>query len=810
MSKHVLYWTTSALALAAAIMAEAPTAAAQNVAKFTLEEIVVTARRREENLMEVPMAVTAITAERIDAAGIKTLDQLSIFTPGLTVDVSANSRLLRILTFRGLSASSGQVFVDGVALAGNGTPYLGALDRIEVLVGPQSVYFGRATFQGALNFVTRAPSEAFQGKVQAEYGSFNVSDFAVTVEGPIVPGKVATSLSVRKYYDGGQYRNYSNPSEKMGQFSNLSYISSTYFTPNDSLTAKLFLDREVEDFGPTAAVALKGNSLPRFGGTGTQIPGVTGGSQELFCDTQGTFGTYYCGAIPEGDEIDPRIISGNFNLTPYLQSIFFGNIIRVPLHFDPNFMTHAGGKSVADMAHLNLDYDFDNSWSFASIAAYHRTKTQSIQTTNYRDTRDVPNPTANQPIPAGQLCCRLPYLSFYLMNQNLFEDINVEARVTSPPDLRLRGTLGASYLRQILHGNFNFGQTKTTPQHVGTASSQEVKTPAVFGGAYYDITPEFHLGVEARYQSDKVTATPFFPINLAAPGRSDTYKSFSPRVTLDYNYAPDSMVFTLFSRGYRRGGFNPGLVGQPQSVLAQLAATGAGLTFAQEKLDNFELGWKSTWMEGRARTTLIGYFQPWRNGQVSDSINFVDPTGSVQRIVVTTNGGVVNLFGLELEAEIAVTENLTVNATANYQGSEIKSYNYLIGNQIHRSIDVVGNSFWGFPVFKSTVSPTYTAPLAGDWDWYARADWKFKGRYNIDATNIAWVGSHSVFDLRLGAKRDDLTIEAYVTNILDDRHFSFAEYGADSSGSTGASIENEIRLAMPRMRAFGLKVSYTF
>src|SRR5687768_13577471 len=101
-SKRILHWGTSLLALAAA-EAATPAIAAQTAQAVALEEIVVTARRREENLMEVPMAVTAITADKIQATGIKTLDQLTAYTPGLTIFGSATSRILRTLTFRGLS-----------------------------------------------------------------------------------------------------------------------------------------------------------------------------------------------------------------------------------------------------------------------------------------------------------------------------------------------------------------------------------------------------------------------------------------------------------------------------------------------------------------------------------------------------------------------------------------------------------------------------------------------------------------------------------------------------------------------------------
>src|SRR5204863_848461 len=135
---------------------------------------------------QVPITISAVTSDQIQAAGIKDLGKLSAYTPGLTLETGLASPLSRNLNFRGLSVSSGQVFVDGVSLAGSGTPYLGALDHVEVLVGPQSVYFGRSTFQGALNFVTKAPADKFGGKVTAEIGNYGTYDVALMAEGPVV------------------------------------------------------------------------------------------------------------------------------------------------------------------------------------------------------------------------------------------------------------------------------------------------------------------------------------------------------------------------------------------------------------------------------------------------------------------------------------------------------------------------------------------------------------------------------------------------------------------------------------------------
>ncbi len=774
-----------------------------------LEEITVTARRTEENLMAIPMAISAVSADAIQSAGIKDMRTLAAYTPGLHIDQGLTNNLTRTLTFRGLSTSSGQVFVDGISLAGNGTPYLGALDHVEVLVGPQSVYFGRATFQGALNFVTKKPADHFAGRAYGEFGSYGTHEVALTLEGPIVEDKLGVRITGRGFGTDGQWRNSSQPDQTMGSRSSRSFIGTAYFTPTDEITAKVFVDHEWDDSGPPAAIALKGNSLPQFGGSGTQVPGVTGGSQELFCNTQGTFGTYYCGALPNASQIDHKIISGNYDITPYLQGIFFDNRIGVPMLFDPRFLQHNGGKAVTDMVHLSVEYAATSGWTFQSLSGWHHTLGQSINAPNYRDTRDVPNPQFNTPIAAGQPCCRLNYISFHLMQQSINNDYNQEFRVSTPQTWRLRGTAGASYLYTTSPGNTNFGQSKTVPQYQGSLTAQRTKTPAIYGGLYYDLMDTLTLTAEARYQWDTVIATTWYP-TVAAP-RSDKYGSFSPRVSLDYKYASDSLLYGLFSRGYRRGGFNSILVGQPASVLAQLAPIGAAETFGQEKLDNFEAGWKSTWLGGLARTRLTGYYQLWRNGQVPSIISFVQPNGGVVNTSVTTNGGAVDLYGTEFEADWAPSEKLTLNATFNWETSKIKAYNYTpVGTQIRRSTNITGNRFWGSPQLKWSVSPTYTDHLSGDWDWYTRLDWRYRGKYYIDGTNLAWLPGNHNLDLRFGIQHASLKIEAYVTNLLDSRNFTQGEYGADSSSSTGGSIENEIRLGLPYKRAFGINMTYDF
>ena len=153
-------------------------AAAENT--LGLEEITVTARKVEENLMEVPLAITAFSAKTIEEQGIKQLTDVMRFTPSFNFvnqqgGSGRNDRSAKALVFRGLflgnnvgTTAGGQLFVDGAPVFGAQPPPIADVARIEVLKGPQSAYFGRSTFAGALNFIMKEPGEEFGGKISLE------------------------------------------------------------------------------------------------------------------------------------------------------------------------------------------------------------------------------------------------------------------------------------------------------------------------------------------------------------------------------------------------------------------------------------------------------------------------------------------------------------------------------------------------------------------------------------------------------------------------------------------------------------------
>jgi len=225
----------------------------------SLEEIVVTARRRDESLLDIPLSLSAFTAEDIERAGYSNISDLITAVPGVTYESFEAEGRGASPSFRGVATNTGDPtlqnsssFVDGIYLSGSlFTLLLGDIERVEVIKGPQSALFGRATFSGAINYITKKPGNEFEGNVRATVAQQDKRELLASVSGPIIDERVAFRLSAGIFEQGSPYRNVTNGT-RMGEQDIKSFSGALRFTPSERLTADLTVAYTEAEFGEAA------------------------------------------------------------------------------------------------------------------------------------------------------------------------------------------------------------------------------------------------------------------------------------------------------------------------------------------------------------------------------------------------------------------------------------------------------------------------------------------------------------------------------------------------------------------------------
>lgn len=254
MTKHALKASAAALAILAAA---APAATAQEAStpepgvgeRGGQDVITITARRREEGLLDAPVAVSAFGEGDINRLGITSVDDIARFTPGLSYS-AAFGRSTERPVIRGQSnvlagvqfgvESGTAYFVDGVYYPGSVSSLdPNDIERVEVIKGPQSALYGRNTYAGAINYVTRGATDTFEANARVRAGTYGEREVAARVSGPLVEDRLGYSLTFRDYNYDGEFNNTLNGDTVGGETSlSLSGTLDIGFTPNWDLRVR--------------------------------------------------------------------------------------------------------------------------------------------------------------------------------------------------------------------------------------------------------------------------------------------------------------------------------------------------------------------------------------------------------------------------------------------------------------------------------------------------------------------------------------------------------------------------------------------
>lgn len=727
--------TTSVGALAPAAMAQEATAEEGEQAR-KLAPVTVTARKSEESLIDVPLAVTAITAAELEARDIEDISDIAAYTPGFSnqsQSVGRNDRGFKQFVIRGLIPNSGlasraaaTMFVDGAPVGGGNISGISDIERVEVVKGPQSAFFGRATFAGAINLVTRTPSFRYQGKASVDYSSFNTIDTSATVEGPLIEDKVAFRLNGRFYSTDGHYSNYGNPGDRLGARSTRSVSATLYAEPTPNWTARLF-----------GTVFRDSDGSAANGQFGSGQHNCNTGVVDYFC---GELGTVPRASIRREDDIRP----------------FAYDLLRNGVAFHGgDFIDHLGLEREAAQLRFLTDYEFENGYRLSGIAAYSDNKWAFLQTPAHFDPTAFPRPDS---IFGDEYTL--------VLGNTRDEDLTFEVRLASPEDQRLRWMLGVNYIdaetNNLTPGVISAGY-RVLSQHTVNAN----ETLGYFGSVSYDITDKLTLSAEGRYQIDDV-----YQQTLAGdfPEYSETYESFTPRIIASYKPTDNTTLYASYAEGRRPGEFNTRYFAYSPEIQAQLSSlTQVFPAVPEDEITMYEVGFKGTALDNRARFSLAAYVGEWTNRHIPQYLYYTNELGDRVDVQLTAPDGVVDLQGIEFEGAFQATDAIRFEGTYNIASTEIKNTICVECATLTGDLSPEGTTLPYYPEYSGTFSTIYERPVwNGQYDGYIRMDYIYTGRQYATEANLAWIGDRHDLNLRVGVDTGKYRIEVYGTNLLDD------------------------------------------
>ena len=755
--------------MAMAILASVATT---SVAEITIEEIVVSARKRAENLQEVPIAVTAFTEAQIKSAGIQRPADFISLMPNVTMVDSANVGDTQV-SIRGIvstrdAESTFAYVVDGVLVTNpNGfNEELMDVSQIEVLKGPQGALYGRNAVAGAIIVTTNRPDEEFEGKVKVGTGNNGSKNASLTLSGGLAEG-VLGRISVSQRETDGHYSNA------------LTGASSVDFLEDTTVRGRVIWDVNEE-----LSLDFRGGMSEVSGGAINfnavfAIPAFAAGFGPSFFKDVNEHEFIFSNNVPgeneqettefsvkadwDRDGVDVTAVLSYCDLEEYLLSdgtsaTFYGYELTDACQSDRATLNNTpAGLGGADRSDLFGDF-------FGPFGVF---PGNGGAAPDFTGIYGPYTPTA---------CDGYQYQE---RNQS---DTSLEIRLTSDDDSDISwiaGVYAAEIEREVVvaygadtgNGFLRQGYVAPTgpnPTDLMFSDQFDTSVMAIFGQLEFDISEDMEIAVAGRYDREERDVRNQVPneagsglninssgsINPAfagnpngIPNRSATFSQFQPKVTWSWNAAEDLNVYASWGVGFRSGGFNsigsealldlwygdtcPVFVpscGAPG--VAVDANLGVSDEYKKEVSTSFELGSKMEFFDSRLRVNVAAFKTEVEDNQFFEF--FAGPFG-LMRVVTTIDE--LEIQGFEMDFNAVVTENLSLFGGAGFLDSEI------IQND-HRPLSE-GNEAPQAPDRTYNLGAQFEMAVSDGVEMTARLDWQYVGEMAFhtlqgEATPTIW------------------------------------------------------------------------
>lgn len=745
----------------------------------TLEEIVVTAQRREQALQDVPISLQVVGTDLLDDTAAEDLGDLNGFVPGLLV--SSDSPTQPRYQIRGIQTGdfgvgtdpAVGVYVDGIYAARSGASMLAFndIERIEVLKGPQGTLFGRNSAAGAISIITRQPADTFDALLRLRVGEYGKR----RVEGMVnVPLGDAFALRLNGLYNESDgWVEDAATGKDLWPEENWAGRAALRWNFADATSATLTWDHDDLDQLARPAIGV----IPIApGDTSVPFPAdpdsfldprkarvyndVVGNEESRtldqvsliidhafdWADLRSTTAWRQFDTVNREDEDGTNLIASYFDTANIEDNESFYQEFKLSGATDRLDWVAGASYYDEDARQASDTYTFTDAIDTIGInlGLYEQAGLVYPDGTPIRLYTDTSAVLAANGIPATLL--GLPWREV-MNNEGSFQAVALFGDAIWHVTDRTNVTFGLRYTHDEKEFSWRDGPHETPELDATVAALQAL--------GFFDAFP---IPPEAYRLADIV-----FPVDTPDGGtravtRDDSWDDLSPRFVVDYAVSADVMVFGSVAKGYKAGGYN---------------SVEVGSEFDNEDVWNVEAGVKSLYSQVGVILNASAYYYVYSDKQAIALVTDVDESG-VPRYVVDTSDE--EAWGIDVEARWQPYDHVTLYANAAYIDATYKD------KVTREGVDLSGEPT-GEPYFSATLGASYVWVLAesGDLDLSGRYAYRGASRCNSDATrqgtcqvspNFEVGDDQQRLDLRLAWSSEDdrWGVAAFVTNVLDDQY----------------------------------------
>ena len=682
-----------------------PASGAQQGGGNVLEELVVTAQKKEEALQDVPIAVSAFSQDSLQAQKIDGGPNLQQAIPNVTF---AKGNFTNSFNFaiRGIGNKAVGVSTDGgVGVHENNAPLQSGnlfdaeffdVERVEVLRGPQGTLYGRNATGGLVNVITAKPTDTFEASITGELGNYNTQKLRGMINLPIIGDKLAIRVAGNYLTRDGYVTNTFN-NHKVDDRDLYSTRVSVMFNPIETLRTNFMWEHFKEDDSRARVgkqLCTKDNGPATVGGvaTGSARPFLTQGCLPASLYGDSAYGTVNTSGTLTGELGN---LVGFTNGDANLGDTTSRNLREIETLFDPIY------QSKSDIYQFNLEYDLTENLTLTSLTSYSKgdvyTKldyNRNVSTVPFNNTPFTPGGFFTDP----QVGTTNKFTTLDVSSGNAkqwSQEVRLQSNFDGPLNFNVGGiwfdyktttdyyVIGNSLTISALALNFqNTGNPACNPVTLPTScigidqnatpdgsghnyydnrSPYHLKSNAIFGELYWQANEKlkFTLGLRRTHDDkrldvyDTVLLAPGIGLKQSTtnPTEKSVFNELTGRFGFDYKLSDDNLLYAFYSKGYKGGGSNPP------------AAVGSAVKpqFAPEFVNAFELGSKNTLLGGSVQLNATGFYYDYQGYQISKIVSRTSVNENIDATV----------YGLELESIWSPVHNLRLNANLGYLHTKI-------------------------------------------------------------------------------------------------------------------------------------------